>query len=253
MIPKTDDRRVLFAIPWYGKVVLGTTDTPLDKISLEPKALQKEIDFILMTAGKYLTMPPVRSDVLCVFAGLRPLAADPEHPLATKEVSRRHKIILSPSGMLSVIGGKWTSYRRMAQETIDKAIKSGFIESRNCSTGNFRFDVEKGNLKNERLKIYGSGASEIERIIETNPGLGDLLDPALPYTKAEIIWICRNEMPIMLEDVLARRTRSLFLDVRASLAIAPVVADIMAEELRCDSKWKDQQLEEYKKIVFNYL
>lgn len=253
MIPKTDDGRVLFAIPWYGKVVLGTTDTPLDKITLEPKALQKEIDFILMTAGKYLTRPPERSDVLCIFAGLRPLAADPEHPLATKEVSRRHKIILSPSGLISVIGGKWTSYRRMAQETIDKAIKSGFIESSDCLTRNFRFDVEKGYLKYGRLKIYGSGASEIERMIEKNSDLGDLLDPAFPYTKAEIIWICRNEMPVMLEDVLARRTRSLFLDVRASLVIAPAVADIMAEELGCDSKWKDQQLEEYKEIIINYL
>ena len=112
MIPKTDDGRVLFAIPWYGKVVVGTTDTPLDTVTLEPKALEEEIDFILRTAGKYLTRPPKRKDVKCIFAGLRPLAANPDKPEATKEVSRRHKITLSSSGLLSIIGGKWTSYRR---------------------------------------------------------------------------------------------------------------------------------------------
>jgi glycerol-3-phosphate dehydrogenase len=119
---------VLFAIPWYGKVVGGTTDTPLNDITLEPRALDEEIDFILKTAGKYLTMPPKREDIKCVFAGLRPLAANPEKPEATKEVSRRHKITLSRSGLLSIIGGKWTSYRRMAEETIDKAIRSGILE-----------------------------------------------------------------------------------------------------------------------------
>ena len=130
MIPKTDDGRVLFAIPWYDEIVVGTTDTPLDKISSEPKALDSEISFILDTAGKYLMKPPRREDVLSIFAGLRPLAADPDNPASTKEVSRRHKITLSPSGLLTIIGGKWTTYRRMAEETIDRAIKAGLLEKR---------------------------------------------------------------------------------------------------------------------------
>jgi glycerol-3-phosphate dehydrogenase len=253
MIPKTDDGRVLFAIPWYGKVVAGTTDTPLERITQEPKALQQEIDFILKTAGKYLTTPPSRSDVRCIFAGLRPLAADPDNPLSTKEVSRRHKITFSPSGLLSIIGGKWTSYRRMAEETIDKAIKSGILEQRKCLTKNIIFPSETEKLKNDRLRIYGNKAGDIEKLIDDKPGLGSLLDPALPYTKAEIVWICRNEMPVMLEDVLARRTRALFLDVHASLKVAPEVAAIMAGELRYDKEWEERQLKEYKLLTENYL
>ncbi len=253
MIPKTDDGRVLFAIPWYGKVIVGTTDTPLDNITQEPRALQQEIDFLLRTAGKYMTRPLSRKDIRSVFAGLRPLAADPGNPSSTKEISRRHKITLSASGLLSIIGGKWTSYRRMAEETIDRAIKSGILVPQKCITRSFRFSRDAEKLKNGRLKIYGAGASEIEKLMDENPALGETLDPALPYTAAEIIWICRNEMPVALEDVLARRTRSLFLDVQASLRIATEVADLMASELEHDDIWKIKQLEEYRKLCENYL
>jgi glycerol-3-phosphate dehydrogenase len=253
MIPKTDDGRVLFAIPWYGKVVVGTTDTPLDKITLEPKALDEEIEFILRTAGKYFIKPPSRKDVLCIYAGLRPLAANPDNPSATREVSRRHKITISASGLLSIIGGKWTSYRRMAEETIDRAIRAGMLEKKKCVTKEISLFSPDPALHRERLKIYGSKAVEIEKLMCGQPSMGEPLNPNLPYTRAEIVWICRNEMPRTLEDMLARRTRSLFLDVRTSLTIAPAVADIMADELKCDNKWKDQQLEEYKKIVLNYL
>ena len=253
MIPKTEDGRVLFAIPWYGKVVTGTTDTPLDAISLEPKALDEEVDFILRTAGKYLVKQPSRKDVLCIFAGLRPLAADPDNPSATREVSRRHKITLSQSGLLSIIGGKWTSYRRMAEETIDKAIKAGILEKRKCITKEYRLYSHDPELHTERLQIYGNKAVEIEKMICEQSSLGELLNPLLPYTRAEIIWICRNEMPRTIEDMLARRTRSMFLDVKTSLAIAPDVAEIMAEEFRYDTTWKEQQLEEYNKLILNYL
>jgi glycerol-3-phosphate dehydrogenase len=253
MIPKTEDGRVLFAIPWYGKVVVGTTDTPLNNISLEPKALDEEIEFILRTAGNYLVKPPSRKDVLCIFAGLRPLAANPDNPEATKEVSRRHKITLSPSGLLSIIGGKWTSYRRMAEETIDRAIKEGMLEKRKCITKYFSLYSPDPELHEKRLQIYGNKAVEIEKISCGEPSMREQLNPLLPYTRAEIIWICRNEMPLTLEDMLARRTRSVFLDVRASLSVAPVIADIMAEELRYDDRWKDQQIEEYNKLALNYL
>jgi len=253
MIPKTEDGRVLFAIPWYGKVVTGTTDTPLDTISLEPKPLDEEVDFILRTAGKYLVKKPSREDVLCIFAGLRPLAADPDNPSATKEVSRRHKITLSQSGLLSIVGGKWTSYRRMAEETVDKAIKAGILEKRKCITKEFRLYSHDPELHTERLQIYGNRAVEIEKMISEQPELGEQLNPLLPYTRAEIIWICRNEMPRTIEDMLARRTRSMFLDVKTSVAIAPAVAEIMAEEFRYNTTWKEQQIEEYNKLILNYL
>ncbi len=253
MIPKTEDGRVLFAIPWYGKVVTGTTDTPLDTITLEPLPLDEEVDFILRTAGKYLVKKPSREDVLCIFAGLRPLAADPDNPSATKEVSRRHKITLSPSGLLSIIGGKWTSYRRMAEETLNKAIKTGILENRKCLTKKFSLFSHDPELHTKRLQIYGNKAVEIEKMICDQPDLGELVNPLFPYTKAEIVWICRNEMPRTLEDMLARRIRVLFLDVKTSLAVAPAVAEIMADEFRYDNRWKEQQLEEYNKLALNYL
>jgi glycerol-3-phosphate dehydrogenase len=253
MIPKTDDGRVLFAIPWYGKVVVGTTDTPLDTIILEPKALAEEISFILRTAGKYLTSKPSREDVQCIYAGLRPLAADPDNSQSTKEVSRRHKITLSPSGLLSIVGGKWTSYRRMAEETIDRGIKAKMLPPAKCRTKYFPFYHNATLLENDRLKIYGDKAWEIEKIIAGDPISGKQLHPGLPYTKAEIIWICRNEMPLKLDDILARRTRALLLDARASLEIAPMVADIMAGEMGFDDKWKETQVADFKKITENYL
>jgi glycerol-3-phosphate dehydrogenase len=253
MIPKTDDGRVLFAIPWYGKVVAGTTDTPLDEITMEPRALDEEIDFILRTAGHYFTRKPTRDDILCVFAGLRPLAANPDNPSATKEVSRRHKITLSKSGLLSIIGGKWTSYRRMAEETLDRAIKAGKLPPAKCRTKNFLFYHNATLLRDERLKIYGDSSWEIEKIIEKNPETARLVHPRLPYTEAEIIWICRNEMPVTIEDVLARRTRALLLDTNASVEMAQPVAGIMASEMGYNEKWKEVQVEEYHKLSLNYL
>lgn len=252
MIPKTDDGRVLFAIPWYGKVVVGTTDTPLDEISLEPKALDEEIDFILRTAGRYLTRAPLRKDVLCIFAGLRPLAANPDKPEATKEVSRRHKITLSQSRLLSIIGGKWTSYRRMAEETIDRAIKAGIVERRECRTRNFSFCSDGAAAASDHLSVYGDHASEIRKLIEDEPGMGEPVHPRLPYCRAEIAWIARNEMPGTLEDMLARRTRALFLDARASAEAGPVVAGIMAKELGFSGSWQENEVSKYNDLIKIY-
>jgi glycerol-3-phosphate dehydrogenase len=253
MIPKTDDGRVLFAIPWYNEVVVGTTDTPLNTISLEPVALEQEINFILRTAEKYLVKPPRREDILCVFAGLRPLAANPANPMSTKEVSRRHKITLSSSGLLSIIGGKWTTYRRMAEETIDRAIHAGFLEKRKCVTAGLKLTKLTDIKSTGRLHIYGEGSAEILKMIEETPASGLPVDPRLPYTTAEFKWICRNEMPVTIEDLLARRTRALFLNARASADIASKVAGLMAEETGRDLTWQKEQVESYNQLVKNYL
>jgi glycerol-3-phosphate dehydrogenase len=253
MIPKTDDGRVIFAIPWYDKVVVGTTDTPLDLIKIEPVALDDEINFILQTAQKYLIRPLKREDILCVFAGLRPLAANPGKPKATKEISRRHKIILSHSCLLTVTGGKWTTYRLMAEETINKAISAGILNKRKCVTSNLKLNNIRYVVSSNRLHIYGDQSAEIEKIIKDNPRLGEPIDTILPYTRAEIIWISRNEMAVTLEDMLARRTRALFLNARASLDIAAEVGEIMIREMKLEEGWLQKQLEEYNKLVVNYL
>jgi glycerol-3-phosphate dehydrogenase len=252
MIPKTDDGRVLFAIPWYNAVVVGTTDTPVDTINLEPIALEREINFILHTASTYLVKPPGREDILSVFAGLRPLAANPGKPASTKEVSRRHKITLSPSGLLTIVGGKWTTYRRMAEETINKAIAAGFLEKRKCVTANHPL-ISHTVISSDHLHIYGDRSFEIETMIHENPELGSPIDLRLPYTRAEIIWICRNEMPLNIEDILARRTRALFLNARASLEMAPEVATLMAKEFGYDMKWQNEQVESYHQLVKSYI
>jgi len=253
MIPKTDDGRVLFAIPWMGKVVVGTTDTPVNVITNEPVAMDEEIGFILRNAGKYMIRQPGRKDILSVFAGLRPLAADPDNPDTTREISRRHKITLSSSGLLSVYGGKWTFYRRMAEETIDKAAAAGLLESRPCGTKDLCLVSLNGAGKESRFSVYGKGAEEIENLVSTNPGSGEKLHPAFPWTRAECIWMCRNEMPVTLEDMLARRTRALFLNARASLDLAPAVAAVMAEELGWDSGTVENQLATYRNLAENYL
>jgi glycerol-3-phosphate dehydrogenase len=254
MIPKTDDGRVLFAIPWYDKVLIGTTDTPIETISLEPKALEEEITFILNTAGRYLRVPPQRADILSVFAGLRPLAASPYDPTATREISRRHKIRISSSGLVTVEGGKWTIYRRMAQDTIDKIMQAGMLEKRACITRQLTVcGIDHDHQKSDRFHIYGLHAREIKAMFNLNSVNDKPLHPRLPYTRAEIIWICRNEMPRKIEDVLARRTHALLLDARASKEMAPEVATIMAGELEFDKEWIQGQIEAYYKLVDNYI
>jgi glycerol-3-phosphate dehydrogenase len=253
MIPKTDDGRVLFAIPWYDKVVAGTTDTPLDIITLEPKALEEEIAFILQTAGKYMTRQPKKADILSIFAGLRPLAASPDDLTNTREISRRHKITISQSGLITVEGGKWTTYRRMAQDTLDKAMRKGLLEKRPCVTHDLHLHGFMPNDRHNRLHIYGTHARDIEELIRTRPEWARTLHSRLPYTEAELRWICREEMPYKLEDILARRTRALFLDAAASLEMASEAANIMAEELGLDEQWKKNEIEEYGKLVKNYI
>ncbi|MDR1724599.1 MAG: glycerol-3-phosphate dehydrogenase/oxidase [Tannerella sp.] len=255
MIPKTKDGRVLFGVPWHGKVVLGTTDTPLDNAMLEPKALDEEIDFILDQAGQYLEKKPGRSDVLSVFAGLRPLAA-PAHEgnMKTKEISRSHKIYKSDSGMLTVTGGKWTTYREMAEDAVNQTIKMAGLPFKQCVTKHLR---QHGYLKNADMStwdyVYGSDIDFINRLIEEDPSNVELLHEGYTFRKAHVVWAVREEMAYTVEDVLARRVRLLFLDARAAVEIAPKVASIMASEMGKDRLWEEEQISEFRALAKNYI
>ena len=253
MIPKTSDGRVLFAVPWHNRVVVGTTDTLVNEASLEPRALDEEIQFILDTAGEYLTKKPTRVDVKSIFAGLRPLAASAQGK-NTKEISRGHKIIVSLSGLISTIGGKWTTYRKMGEETIDKAILVAGLPERDSVTKNLPIHgAENEVVAAEPLYFYGSDRRYIEVLIKQKPELGRRLHPALDFIGAEVVWAVRSEMARNVEDVLARRMRALFLDARASIEIAPEVARLMAIELNYDKSWQQKQIDDYGKLAEGYL
>jgi glycerol-3-phosphate dehydrogenase len=222
MIPETEDGRVLFAVPWHDKLVVGTTDTPLDEYRLEPMALYSEVNFILNTAGEYLTHAPKRKDVLSVFAGLRPLAAPQDESSATKEISRSHKIIVSASGLITITGGKWTTYRKMGEDAVDKAILTGNLNPAACKTLDLPIH---GSMQvvdwDDHLYVYGSDREKLLALIQDNREWGDKLHPQYDYLQAEVIWAVRNEMARTVEDVLARRVRLLFLDAKAAIEAAP--------------------------------
>lgn len=254
MIPKTDDGRVLFLVPWHDKVVVGTTDTLLDEHSLEPTALEEEIEFILRTANKYLTKTVTRNDVLSIFAGLRPLAAPQDENEKTKEISRSHKIIVSNTGLVTITGGKWTTFRRMAQDTVDKAIAIGKLPSKACRTKELSIHGSTQHInRNNHLYIYGSDQAKIEQLIAAQPELGEPLHKNLPYLKAEALWAVRYEFARTVEDVLARRVRALFLDANAAIEMAPKVANIMAKELNKDQSWEQEQVKAFTNVAKNYV
>ncbi|TPG72029.1 glycerol-3-phosphate dehydrogenase/oxidase [Hymenobacter nivis] len=254
MIPKTDDGRVLFAVPWHGRVVLGTTDTPLDEPSAEPQALEEEIDFILRTAARYLARAPTRADVRSVFAGLRPLAAPQNGAAKTKEISRSHKILVSAAGLITITGGKWTTYRRMGQDTVDKAIALGQLPAAASRTAHLAIH---GALPtpdwSSHLYVYGSDQPALHALIAQDPALGEKLDDALEFLKAEVVWAARCEMARTVEDVLARRVRVLFLDAAAALRVAPAVAALLAQELGHDATWQQQQVAAFGEVARHYL
>jgi len=253
MIPNTSDGRVLFAIPWHNKVVVGTTDTLMEEPTDEPRALEEEIEFILETAADYLTKSPKRKDVLSVFAGLRPLAA-PEDDKETKEISRSHKIVISLSGLITIIGGKWTTYRQMGEDCVNKAILLAGLPERPCITSTLPIHGFRKNVNfKDHLYVYGSDTNKIQVIVSKNPELKERIHPNLPYIKAEIVWAARSEMARTVEDFLARRTRALFLDARTSLAMTKTVAEIMAMELGRDKKWIEEQMKVYNALAAGYL
>ena len=254
MIPKTPDGRVLFVVPWHGHLLVGTTDTPLEDSSLEPRALEDEIDFILETAGQYLVRKPSRKDVLSVFAGLRPLAAPGKDTGSTKEISRGHKLLVAPSNLVTITGGKWTTYRRMAQDTVDKALEVAGLKPVACQTANLKVHGHaRKHAGRPHLGIYGTDAAPIQALIQENPKLGQQLHPSFPNTLAEVYWAVHNEMARTVEDVLARRLRILFLNARVAMDMAPKVAAIMAAQLGQGTDWQQQQVASFNALAQNYL
>jgi glycerol-3-phosphate dehydrogenase len=252
MIPKTSDGRVLFAVPWYDKVIVGTTDTLMEDATLEPQALDDEIKFILDTAGQYLTKKPARENVRSVFAGLRPLAAGVQGK-STKEISRGHRIIVSLSGLITVVGGKWTTYRKMGEETIDKAALVAGLPEQQSITKNLPIHGADNDLAMpESLRQYGSDRRLIQDIINQQPSLGVKLHPAFNFLAAEVVWAVRFEMARTIEDVLARRVRALFLDAKASMEMAPEVARLMARELGRDDQWQRNQISAFIELAKAY-
>lgn len=255
MVPKTSDGRVMFGVPWHNRVILGTTDTPVKEFVLEPKALEEEVDFILETAGRYLTRKPQREDVLCVFAGLRPLAAPKKHTeeAKTKEISRSHKLIASDSGLITITGGKWTTYRLMAEETVNLAIKTKGLVRKQCKTRNLKIHGYKNNPdRNNHLYIYGNDQDAIIQLQNSNPEYAQRIHQNMDYTVAEIVWAVQKEMACTIDDVLARRVRALYMDAKTSVEMAPSVATIMAKELNKNKEWEDEQVKEYTSLARNY-
>jgi glycerol-3-phosphate dehydrogenase len=253
MVPHTSDGRVMFAIPWHGHTVVGTTDTPIAEATLEPVALEQEVEFILQTASLYLARKPVRSDVLSVFAGIRPLVRSGESG-NTAALSRDHTIRIENSGMITICGGKWTTYRHMAEDCVNQAATLARLPEKPCVTGHLNIHgFHPASQKFGHLWVYGSDARMVQELEASQPEWAVRLDGALTYTGAEVVWAVRHELALTVEDVLARRTRALFLDARAALRMAPLVADLMAGELGRDREWQTQQLAAFGKVAKGYL
>jgi glycerol-3-phosphate dehydrogenase len=251
MIPETSDGRVLFIVPWHNKLLIGTTDTPVKNISLEPVAMEKEIDFILNTASLYLTKKPSRKDIKSVFAGLRPLAAPSDKKEKTKEISRSHKILVSGSGLFSIIGGKWTTYRKMGEEMIDAIEKKMVWKHIPGSTSHLPIHGFENIISlDDPLYYYGSDKAAIYKII--NEKYNDLVSEKLKIYKAQVIWAIQEEMARTVEDVISRRTRALLLDAEESIFKAPLVARIMAEEMGKNETWIRDQEEKFHEVARNY-
>ena len=240
MVPHTSDGRVLFAIPWHGHTLVGTTDTPIAEATPEPIPQQQEIDFVLNTAGEYLARVPTRDDVLSVFTGIRPLVKAGEGS-NTAALSRDHTIQIDKSGLLTITGGKWTTYRHMAEDCVNQAATLGMLPDRPCVTKTLNIHGYHQNAqKFGPLAVYGSDAS----LIQALPGNARQLHPDLPYTEAEVLFAVQEECAQTVEDVLARRTRALFLNAKAAVQMAPRVAELIGD---------NAELQDFYEVSKNYL
>jgi glycerol-3-phosphate dehydrogenase len=253
MIPHTEDGRVLFAVPWHQHVIVGTTDIPTPNIALEPKPMDEEIDFLLRNASFYLNRKVTKSDVLSIYAGQRPLVKA-GHGEKTSALSRDHTVITSKSNLVTITGGKWTTYRRMGQDAVDHLAEVGNLPKRPSKTEKLHLHgyLEGASVDDPR-SVYGCDYPKISRLAQDQPELSQLLHKALPYQAAEVVWAARFEMARTVEDVLSRRTRALLLDARASLQIAPEVARLLAQELGRDEAWQKDQVEKYREVSSIYI
>jgi glycerol-3-phosphate dehydrogenase len=253
LVPHTRDGRVMFAIPWHGHTLVGTTDTPVQTVEEEPRPFEEEIGFILETAGDYLDRPPKREDILSAWAGIRPLVKTGGAG-STAQLSRDHTIHVDTNGLLSIAGGKWTTYRKMAEDAVTQASLLAGLEDRDCVTRRMHIHGYHANAKKfGALAVYGSDATAIEDLMRLDPTLGAQLDPALPYVEAQVVWAVRKEMARTLTDVLSRRLRALTLNARAAVAMAPRVAELMRTELGRDEAWAAGQVRDFNKLAEAYL
>ncbi len=244
MVPRTDDGRVLFVIPWQDRVLVGTTDTAVSQTPLEPRPLKAEITFLLQHAAQYLARTPTEEDILSVTAGLRPLVNLPGAK-STASLPRDHVVLVSDSGLVTITGGKWTTYRKMAADAVNKAILVGDLPRQPCGTENLPLaDTGKltGHRPPEALPAYGAS-----RAPEPN------LHPDLPLNVEDVLHAARHEMARTVEDVLARRTRALLLDARAAMHAAPSVAALLSVELGCGSVWETEQVTAFREVAKGYL
>jgi glycerol-3-phosphate dehydrogenase len=255
MVPHTSDGRVLFAIPWHDHTLVGTTDTPIQEPSYEPLPFEEEIDFILSTAAQFLSRPPTRKDILSIYVGIRPLVkAQDESGQKTSALSRDHTIHIDSAGLLTIVGGKWTTYRNMAEDCVNHAITLANLPDSPCVTRNLKLHGYHESAEDfGPLWFYGLDATGVRAIASGNPQLLEPLHPQLTYCAAEVIWAVRSEMARTVEDILARRTRALFLNAQVAIDLAPQVAAIMAQELGRDATWIENQLNEFRAIATNYL
>jgi glycerol-3-phosphate dehydrogenase len=256
MVPQTDDGRVLFAVPWHDRVIVGTTDTAVPKAAQEPRALEEEIEFVIKHAARYMQQDPTREDVLSVFAGLRPLVR-PEDGRSTAAISRDHHLSISRAGLITITGGKWTTYRKMGEDTIEQAMTVGGLEPTESKTAELKLHgataASRDWSKGDALEIYGADAEAIRGMAQEKPEWGERLSGRLPYIAAEVTWAARNEMARTVEDVLSRRTRALLLDARASVEAAGKVAGILRNELGRDKNWEREQVRSYSELAQGYV
>ncbi|MBV8865427.1 MAG: FAD-dependent oxidoreductase, partial [Acidobacteriaceae bacterium] len=254
MIPKTSDGRVLFAIPWHDRVVVGTTDSPVATPQYEPRALEQEQIFLAANIQRFLGSRPKPAEVRSMWSGQRPLVRQPDKS-STAAISRDHTVLISRSKLVTITGGKWTTYRKMAQDVIDRTIQIAGLPFSKSVTADLKLHGwTSGFSRNgDWSQVYGSDLPDLNRLAENNPELDEPLHPGLPFRKAEVVWAATQEMARTVEDVLARRTRALFLDARASLEAAPEVARLTAETLGRDAQWQAEQVKAFRSVAQDYI